>query len=83
MGDPIYREAYPRLDILQAKLSNRASTNMELDRRVCRFWSRGGCPGDLVVPERADSSVVIDFKFFGPTYCAGKGFIRLPLVRPV
>jgi hypothetical protein len=71
MQDPIYREAYPRLNVFEARLSNRVN-EVEFDRWLCRFWGPGTCVGELVILARTESTVAIDYWFHGPEYLRGR-----------
>ncbi|MCF2514857.1 hypothetical protein LVY65_07240 [Sphingomonas sp. G124] len=79
MQDPIYREAYPRLSVFEAGLSNRVN-EVEFDRWLCRFWGPGRCVGELVILARTESTVAIDYWFHGPEYLRGRDLISLSLV---
>lgn len=80
MEDPIYEEAYPRLDIFQAKLSNRANST-DFNRRSCRFRiGETGCAGELVILARTDSTVVIDYWLRGAEHRYWSDLISLSLV---
>ena len=59
---PIYREAYPRFDIVEAQAaSNRAPSG-------CLFRLKSWTLGHLILPDNTDTSVLIAYKIGGP-YC--------------
>lgn len=77
MEGPIYREAYPRLDVFQARLSNRMN-EIDFNRWLCRFRiGETGFAGELVILERTDSSVIIDYFMRGAEHRYGGGQVHL------